>query len=63
MRMPHGTVEGSAQRPQHSRAVGSVVPGGFTHVVVALHAVPTPVHERHVWPAASTWLGMVMPHG
>jgi hypothetical protein len=30
--VPHGTVAGSAHRPQHSRVVGVVVPGGFTHV-------------------------------
>lgn len=32
MRMPHAMVLAAAQLPQHSRAVGAVVPGGFTQL-------------------------------
>jgi hypothetical protein len=60
--MPHGMVAGSAHAPQHSRCVGIVVPGGFTHVVGDAHIEPTPVHVRHAWPSASTWFGIVTPH-
>jgi hypothetical protein len=60
--MPHGMVAGSGHAPQHSRCVGIVVPGGFTHVVGAAHIEPTPVHVRHALPAASTWFGIVTPH-
>jgi hypothetical protein len=46
--MPHGTLLGLAQAPQHSRSVGSVVPGGVTQLVPSGHIEPKPVHVRHV---------------
>lgn len=52
---PQATLLALAQLPQHSRAVGSVVPGGFTQLVPVGHIEPTPVHVRHAGE------GIVMP--
>jgi hypothetical protein len=58
--MPHATVAGSAQLPQHSCTVGML--GGTTQLVGDAHIVPRPLQVRHAWPAASTWFGTVTPH-
>lgn len=46
MCVPHATELALAQLPQHSRSVGSVVPGGATQLVPAAHIDPTPVQVR-----------------
>lgn len=63
MSVPHGTDEAAGHAPQHTRAVGALVPGGFTQVVGAVQSEPTPVHARHGLPSSSMAPGMVIPHG
>ena len=60
--MPHATVLAAAQLPQHTRAVGAVMPGGFTQLRPLGHCAPTPLQVRHVPPDGSCWLGIVVPH-
>lgn len=57
--VPHINVGELAHSAQHRRSLGRVVPGGFTQLVSALHIVPTSVHVRHAWPAASSSGGVV----
>jgi hypothetical protein len=54
--MPHGTVPAAGQLPQHTREVGVVVPGGFTHASPVGHMLPTPLHARHAGD------GIAVPH-
>lgn len=61
--MPHGTLEAAAHAPQHTRSVAALVPGGFTHAVLAGHSLPTPVQSAHVRPRVSTESAIGSPHG
>jgi hypothetical protein len=62
MRMPHGTLDGDAQAPQHTRAVGPPPPGGSTHERPAGHTLPTPGQARQSRPRSSVAGGMGVPH-
>ena len=46
--VPHATLAGLGQVPQHSRSIGLVSPMGAAQLVPVGHMEPTPVHVRHV---------------
>ena len=58
MRVPQGTLEGSAQPPQQVR---STPPPGLSTQAPLLHIVPVPLQSRHTAPAALRASGMGMP--
>lgn len=54
--MPHATVAAAGHDPQHTRASGPVVPGGFAHERPGSQCVPKPLQLRQ------SEAGMGSPH-